>query len=171
MIIQPMDRKRAQEIVCWRYQPPYSLYNIEASEEALTELLDGSYYQVVDVQGQLMGYYCFGQTARVPAGHSHGVYREIRALDIGLGMRPDLTGKGHGTLFFKKGLEFAIKTFNPREFRLTVAVFNQRAIRVYERLGFKIKDRFTRQDKTGTLEFITMTMTPGPQLLDSFKGE
>ncbi|WP_442871699.1 GNAT family N-acetyltransferase [Anaerocolumna sp. MB42-C2] len=58
-------------------------------------------------------------------------------LDIGLGMKPILCGKGYGYSFVKSGLDFAQGNFNIKQIRLTVAAFNTRAIRIYEKIGFQ----------------------------------
>jgi len=39
-------------------------------------------------------------------------------------------------------MDFAINTFAPQALRLTVAVFNQRALRLYQDLGFEGTTRF-----------------------------
>jgi [ribosomal protein S18]-alanine N-acetyltransferase len=59
------------------------------------------------------------------------VYEE-KLLDIGLGMRPDQTGKGFGYVFFS----FILSHINEQCVRLTVASFNTRAIHLYQKLGF-----------------------------------
>ncbi|PFU36485.1 GNAT family N-acetyltransferase, partial [Bacillus cereus] len=58
-------------------------------------------------------------------------------IDIGLGMKPDLTGKGMGEMFFQAGIAFAAKEFNSKMFRLSVATFNTRAITLYKNIGFQ----------------------------------
>ena len=83
-----------------------------------------------------------GRTRRSPAGRRLGLYEVEPALDVGLGMRPDLTGRGLGEEFVHAGLRFARETYSPPAFRLTVATFNQRAIRVYERAGFETVETF-----------------------------
>ena len=52
---------------------------------------------------------------------------------------------------------FARETFAPAAFRLDVATFNQRAIRVYERAGFVPGRRFMRYTRLGQHEFMEMT--------------
>ena len=101
-----------------------------------------AYHSVYDERGDLTGYFCFGEDAQVAAGKRLGLYEVEPALDVGLGMRPDLTGRGLGEEYVHAGLQFARETYSPPAFRLTVATFNQRAIRVYERAGFEIVERF-----------------------------
>lgn len=58
-------------------------------------------------------------------------------MDIGLGMKPELTGKGLGKMFFQAGIAFAVKECKPKTFRLSVATFNTRAITLYKHIGFQ----------------------------------
>src|ERR671920_1320993 len=101
-----------------------------------------SYHSVCDERGVLTGYFCFGEDAQVASGRRLGVYKVEPALDVGLGMSPDLTGSGLGEEFVHAGLRFARETYSPPAFRLTVAAFNHRAIRVYERAGFETVETF-----------------------------
>ena len=57
--------------------------------------------------------------------------------EIGLGLRPALTGRGLGAASLEAGLRFAADRFGARGFALAVAAFNRRAITVYERAGFQ----------------------------------
>jgi len=57
-------------------------------------------------------------------------------VEIGVGLRPDLTGRGLGLPFVRAGLELARRRCHPQTFSLYVATFNRRAITVYERAGF-----------------------------------
>ncbi|SDJ76414.1 GNAT family N-acetyltransferase [Sediminibacillus albus] len=151
VIIEPMKEKDAMEISTWKYEEPYDLYSNDGSNSLLQELLDGSYYSA-SIQHSLIGYFCFGKSAQVPAGAEAGFYQE-EALDIGLGLRPNLTGKGFGASFLKKGIDFAVDTRLPQKIRLTVAAFNQRAITVYQRHGFESTSAFM----SNNIEFIIMT--------------
>jgi ribosomal-protein-alanine N-acetyltransferase len=77
-------------------------------------------------------------------------------VDIGLGLRPDLTGRGLGLPFVLAGLEFARERFAPEGFRLTVAAFNERAILIYERAGFRGIETFTHRTNGGEHPFVLM---------------
>ena len=114
------------------------------------------YHSVYDEDGDLAGYFCFGDDARVPAGRRLGIYDREPALDVGLGMRPDLTGLGLGAEFVLAGLRFARDAYSPAAFRLTVAASNLRAVRVYERVGFEAVEAFGARTPEGGREWLLM---------------
>ena len=93
---------------------------------------------------------CFGPDAQVPGGDY-----EAAALDIGLGLRPDLTGQGRGLHYASAVCDFARNTLAPAEFRVTVARFNRRARRVWENAGFVRVQTFERQPDG--LPFVVLT--------------
>ena len=64
--VGPLSEAYAREIACWQAPGAYAIYSLQPSEELLAELLDGSYYACLDGAGTLMGYFCFGQSARIP---------------------------------------------------------------------------------------------------------
>lgn len=156
IFINKMDEESAREISNWRYETPYSIYSMDGSVECVKELLDGSYYLVKDEKNEITGFYCFGQAAQVPAGNNYDAYVKKDFVDIGLGMRPDLCGKGKGYEFVSKEIEFAKALFNVVKLRLTVAGFNERAARVYEKAGFKQVMDFNRTNEKGITKFIVM---------------
>jgi [ribosomal protein S18]-alanine N-acetyltransferase len=140
--LKPITPSDARAISHWRYEEPYSIYDGDpTSVDALLQPRF-AYHSVYDARGELTGYFCFGEDAQVAAGKRLGVYEVEPALDVGLGMRPDLTGRGLGEEFVHAGLRFAREVYSPPAFRLTVAAFNRRAIRVYERAGFETVETF-----------------------------
>jgi len=78
-------------------------------------------------------------------------------LDYGLGLRPDLVGRGLGLDFFRAGLEFARERYRPRLIRLHVAAFNERAIKVYERAGFARERIYMHTTAGREWEFLEMS--------------
>lgn len=149
--IVPMTKEFATEILSWKYPSPYDLYNNEFSAAAFSELMEGSYQGVVNDFNDLTGFFCTGDTAKVPAGIPLGVYEEL-AVDFGLGMRPDLTGNGFGKIFLGVVLDEINLNFPSMKLRLTVASFNKRAISVYKSMGFEIENQFKSNKRT----FLTM---------------
>ena len=112
-------------------------------------MLSGSYFAARDEAGRLAGFFCFGGAATVPPLAALGAYDEPpaeterrkpavdRTVDMGLGLHPDRTGRGLGQGFVALGMRHARAVFGPVDLRLTVASFNLRAIRAYERAGFE----------------------------------
>ena len=74
------------------------------------------------------------------------------SIDMGLGMNPNFVGKGNGFEFCSFILRYIEKNYKGTPIRLTAAKFNERAIHLYESLGFIKKDGF----RTDVAEFMTM---------------
>jgi ribosomal-protein-alanine N-acetyltransferase len=62
--------------------------------------------------------------------------------------------------FVQSGLNFAMNNFSPARFRITVATFNERAIRVYERTGFNHGEIFPSETPNGEADFLLMMTDP-----------
>jgi [ribosomal protein S18]-alanine N-acetyltransferase len=148
-VFRPMSDQEAREISGWSYDPPYDFYDATSDPDDLAELLDperrreGSYYAAFDERGSLVGFFQFKRDGRI--------------IEVGLGLRPDLTGRKLGLGFMLAGLEFARRHFSPTGFRLTVATFNERAILVYERAGFRRREVFMHHTNGGDHPFLMMT--------------
>lgn len=141
--ISPLPPENARRMIYWHYDPPYDLYDL--APEHLPGLLNPAYryHQVLDRSGELTGFCCFGEDARVPGGeYNKG---EPGVLDIGVGLKPELTGQGLGNDFVRAVLNFAENTYQPENFRVTVANFNQRSLKTFQSLGFSITHHFTRE--------------------------
>lgn len=134
-----MTDEEAQEIAGRRYVPPYDFYDSVSDPDDLAELLDphrrgDDYFSAFDEEGALVEFFEFKRDGKV--------------VEVGLGLRVDLTGKGLGHGFLVAGLEFARRSFSPEVFRLSVATFNERAIKVYEGVGF-VQGRIYRHETNG----------------------
>src|ERR1700759_4424081 len=87
-----MTQADAVEVSGWRYPPPYDFYDATADAGDLAELLHpelrgGSYLAAVDSSGAVVGF------AQLVADRA--------SVDVGLGLRPDLTGQGLGAGFLE----------------------------------------------------------------------
>jgi len=146
-VIRPMCRADAREIVSWHYEPPYDFYDFTADPEDLAALLNPenwgvSYFSVYGMDSFLIGFFEFND--------------RNDAVEVGLGLRPDLTGKRLGVPFVRAGLDFAAMQFRSSRFRLKVATFNERAIRVYEKLGFHPCRTFDHETNGARYRFVEM---------------
>jgi ribosomal-protein-alanine N-acetyltransferase len=148
--IRQMREAEAQEVAAWRYDAPYSFYDADADAGDLALLLsaehrEGRYFSAL-ADGELVGFFGFGTDGG--------------DVVVGLGLRPDLTGRGLGLEFVEAGLDFARGRFEPSRFRLSVATFNERAIRVYERAGFVPLRRYDHETNGGVYPFLDMARDP-----------
>ena len=157
--IKQMNYDDAKQISKWIYEEPYSIYSMDGSDTCIAELLNGFYFSAFDDKNNLLGYYCFGESAQVPVGKQFGVYDNKAVIDIGLGIKPNSCGKGLGFDFLGDGLTFARKQLSTKGFRLTVATFNKRAIKIYENVGFRRVNSFKRISDTKEMEFYVLILS------------
>jgi RimJ/RimL family protein N-acetyltransferase len=128
--IEPARPEDFVELATWRYETPYDFYNGDQDPVKNPE----RFFIARDDAGEVVGFYYFEP--------------KDDALEYGLGLRPELTGRG---------LEFGRKRYMPPHVRLFVAAFNARAIKVYERAGFRETGRHTRTfARWGDVEFVNM---------------
>ena len=143
MEIEHATAEDLAELAAWRYAPPYDFYDGDQDEPVNPE----RFFSVRDEAAAMIGFYYYEPNGDV--------------LDYGLGLRPDLVGRRLGPDFFRAGLQFARERYRPRLIRLHVAAFNERAIKVYERAGFREVGRHMRTfERWGEVEFITMDEQP-----------
>jgi RimJ/RimL family protein N-acetyltransferase len=153
----PMAAEDVHQIMTWRYEGPYSVYNWQEKDDP-AELLDrrSPYFAVRDERGELIGFFTYGSSAYVWGSGEPHLYSEGKTITIGLGLRPDLTGRGLGLAFVEAGLDFAREHFAPERFRLYVLSFNERAIRIYKRAGFERAGVYVQHNPSGDREFLEM---------------
>jgi ribosomal-protein-alanine N-acetyltransferase len=134
--IVPMTALYAADIATWRYPPPYDCYDMTDVDPGFLVDPESGFFALTE-DDALIGFRSFGPAGQVPGGSY-----DSSALDTGGGLRPELTGQGLGRRAISAGLEFGLERFSPAAFRITVAEFNARALRVVETLGFSATDRF-----------------------------
>jgi ribosomal-protein-alanine N-acetyltransferase len=143
-----LSQEEAEAVAEWHYPEPYSFYDWTADADDLRELLEPAlrgeaYWAARDGNGELVGHFSFKP--------------KDKTVEIGLGLRPDLTGQGLGAAFLDAGLEFARMRFAPERFVLAVATFNERAIKVYERAGFARDRAYMHTTAGAEWEFVEMS--------------
>ncbi|KXA68031.1 GNAT family N-acetyltransferase [Cutibacterium avidum] len=147
----PMDVSTAREIADdWKYPEPYDFYDMTADpedyQEFVTPELWPEFFLQVRQEGQLIGFL------------SGSVVEGGGGVEIGLGMRPDLTGRGLGRNLMRCNLEWIHQECPGVEIRLSIASFNQRGIKVYEASGFKVIRHFTQVTNGGEYDFVEMKL-------------
>ena len=146
MRIEPLTEAHGEEISGWQYEFPYEWYDT-SNDPRKVELFAHpqkreSLRAVLDDDDELVGFFNF--------------VREGDEVRVGLGMRPDLTGRGLAQPFIQAGLDYASLEWRPRRFRLWVASWNERALRAYRRAGFREvrphdESRFVEMEREGLL--------------------
>jgi RimJ/RimL family protein N-acetyltransferase len=145
LTIEPASAETFADMAVWRYEAPYDFYDGDQDPPLNPE----RYFAAVGDDGALVGFYYFEDRGNV--------------LEIGLGLRPELTGRGLGGEFLRKGLEFGRSQYQPGQVVLNVAAFNGRAIEVYRRAGFRETGRHMRTfARWGDVEFVEMEEGSGP---------
>jgi len=146
----PLQPEDVERVITWRYPHPYQIYSL-TPEDRITLLNPAYRYHGVRAEGLgLVGICCFGDDARVEGGeYGQG---EPEVLDVGIGLRPDLTGSGLGRGFVSQVLRYGARQYRPRWFRATIAAFNHRSRRTFQGLGFQEEGRFMRFE--GELRFV-----------------
>jgi ribosomal-protein-alanine N-acetyltransferase len=148
--VMTMTENQGQAICGWRYAPPYDIYNWPSWQELTErqeEFADPSlrvkqYAALIDDQGELCGFAQY--------------FPLVGVTRIGLGMRPDLCGKGNGSSFVKAIVEEARRRKPDDEIDLEVLAWNERARKSYERAGFSVTDQYERLTPKGTALFYCM---------------
>jgi [ribosomal protein S18]-alanine N-acetyltransferase len=148
--LRPMRWQDARRITRWRYPTPYTIYDLHTAEMRLVIYLHPLW--------RLAGVADFA-AARDERDELVGMFQYMRhgsEIEIGLALRPDLTGQGLGLDFVRAGLAYGARRFRPAAFRLDVALFNERARRVYERAGFRALRTFPKRLGGETFEVLEM---------------
>lgn len=150
MKIEPMDEQRAFEYIKWQYDEPYVFYNIPLSgvEETIAEVKGDNgidFYSVLDDNNTLFGMYEYS--------FDKGI------MNIGLGIRPDLCGRGNGRTFVRDCISYGRKKYAYIGLiRLMVVDFNVRAIHLYHAMGFVETKRVNRLSYGVPVTFIVMEL-------------
>ena len=149
MTIKKMEQSEALEIADrWKYDGEYAFYDMTADPEDYEEIVTpekrgNRYFSVFDGD-ELTGFFC--------------VEQEGADVEIGLGLRPDLTGRGRGGAFLEEILRFVRENYSFEKIELDVASFNQRAVKVYERAGFVKTGTAKVSTNGGVYDFTTMEL-------------
>jgi ribosomal-protein-alanine N-acetyltransferase len=149
-IFVPMNAEYANDIVSnWHYDDIYSFYDMAADEDGLRIFMDTENWQntiraVLNENQELAGWASF-----------HSGNGEFW---LSSGLRPDLIGRRLGKGFILACVRHAISKYQlvKRSIKLAVALFNQRAIKVYQRAGFVETNKVSRDTHIGQVEFIEM---------------
>lgn len=143
-IFKVMNQSEAELIANhWHYEQPYDFYDMVNDKEDYEELVNPdmrSHYFSVYQGNDLFAFFTYSIDGHI--------------VNIGLGINPLYVSKGYGAQFVQACIVFVNQPLLPVS--LSVASFNQRAIRVYETCGIKQVKHFKQQTNGGVFDFIQM---------------
>ncbi len=138
ILVRPLVDADRAAIARWRYPGSLSIYD---PGEGAMAMDDDAFFALARPGGGLLGYGTLGSEAQVPGG-SYPV--DAAVTDVGIGLRPDLVGRGLGSLALHVVFEEAARRCSPSRLRATVADANARVVALVTRLGFERRHAFVR---------------------------
>lgn len=137
-----LSEEDARQICTWKYDNEYSIYNLSDWEIvkknvwdlAIKEKREKEYISVI-FDNELIAY---GRISE----------KEDIAL-IGIGIKPELCGKGHGKNIMELLVQESEKRYIKHTIALEVRSFNKRALSCYKKVGIKVKDRYIKKTSNG----------------------
>lgn len=175
LVLTEMTEGAARSIASWTYGGEYAMYDFDGSREELEDVMNGLHFPLYAAEGfdrnvrsiitDPVGFVAIGPAAQIRSKASETLYAKSAATDIAVGLRPDLCGKGEGLGLRLTGIavNFVMQEFPDDGVRLSVAENNKRAIKVYEKAGFKKTGAFSAKmilasGKTKTVRFMLMEL-------------
>lgn len=129
--IDKLSLSQAKELSEWKYEDEYSIYNYPdwdimiRDKWAITDVIvRNNEFRGVFIDNQLIGYF--------------RLFTCKDKLFIGLGMKPSFCGQGNGYKFMHSILKYYLCVYPDKILNLKVRTFNERAIKLYKKLGFRI---------------------------------
>ena len=114
----------------WHYDGQYAFYDMKNDREDYDEIVSpklrkNNYFQVLDKNDNLVAFFCLDPDKE-----------KREQVEIGLGLAPNLTGRGLGSEFMSVIENYVKNNYDYQVIILAVADFNLRAIKVYQTAGY-----------------------------------
>ncbi len=145
-----LTQRNAEEIADHlHYNDDYPFYDMENDREDYEEIISPKqrrdrYFQILNAAGNLVAFFCIESEDAVRA-------------EVGLEMVPALMGKGLGSELMRVIEEYVKRHTDFKTIILSVASFNQRALKVYQRAGFERVGVENEESNGGVFEFIKLS--------------
>jgi ribosomal-protein-alanine N-acetyltransferase len=143
-----VTNKDVEDILTWKYEDEYSFYDNSIQKEKIDWIKglpeEDKAFSIYNEHKELVGNCSF--------------YYIEEFFCVGVQMKPHITGKGFGTEFVDSIINFGKQKYNLSHIDLTVAKFNKRAIKIYEKLGFKVVEEFVNTIRGGDYDFVAMRL-------------
>lgn len=148
--LHSLTENHGKEISHWKREGIYSVYNLPDWETmkrsgfglTIKEKREKEFMAVVDESSSFCGF--------VRLRENEG------KVVIAVGLKPELCGKGFGSQVMGLLIDECIKRFANMPIKLEVRSFNKRAIKCYEKVGFKEVRTYIRNTLSGEDEYLQM---------------
>lgn len=160
LLRRAFSEEEAGSVASWSYPPPFDLYNLppQGHQLLLARSADGEgYYPALGQDGTVVAFAVFGAEARV-----RGQEAVNGTLDLGLGVRPDLTSQGLGSNLLAQVVALGRTLFSPQIIRAAVAKFNTRSLDLCRKYGFHSVRDFAGPDGRSFTEVLLPLHPPAP---------
>ena len=148
--IKNMNEEILKEIISWEYEGEYSEYNMDSLENlkakgaSITKPENSNNYLCYFKKGELVGY-------------TNTMLKKNGNIFIGIGLAPKYCGKGLGNSILKNSVVNAKNMYPNSKIVLQVRSWNKRAIKCYEKIGFRLLKKEIIKDHNGIpTEFVFM---------------
>lgn len=126
--VSELSIEDGMDFAMWQTPGPWTV-----SDSLEPPAVDEGYWAIRDSTGQLVGYCCFGEAARVP-----GIEADPVMLDVVYGIRPNLVGHGLSNELARVVTARATEVAAGRRLRTILATWNEVGRRSAEHSGFKV---------------------------------
>lgn len=145
-----MTNEYAKEIQSWVYDGEYAVYNMPSYDEMIAKN-----YALVNPQ-KANNFLCYKINNELVAFVKLNL-KENNVVYLGIGLKPNLTGKGLGKKVLMAGIEQTLLRYPNSKLMLEVRSWNKRAVNCYKAVGFKEVETKTITDHFGNIaEFVIM---------------
>ncbi len=150
LLLTDFTEQDAMTVCNWVYEDEYSVYNSPSwntVKEQRWGMADekkrnSQFRKIVDQHNNYIGYFRF--------------YPVDNKVMLGLGMNPKFCGRHLGPVFVYSIIKYIEVVYHDMPIELEVRSFNQRAVKCYERCGFKMRGKRYKETPIGNDEFIIM---------------
>lgn len=145
-----MNEYYANLICDWHYEGEYEVYNMPSFEEAKKLK-----YAIANPD-KYSNFLCYGIDENL-AGFIKLNLKDNNIIHVGIGLKPNLTGKGLGKKILSLGVDYIRKNYPNHKIMLEVRSWNQRAIGCYSGVGFEYVETVSQIDRMGNkADFVIM---------------
>lgn len=148
-----MNNNILKEIVTWKYDGEYSEYNIDSYQELKkrgASILNPS---------NVKNYLCYINEKNELVGYTNMCKKSNGEVFLGIGLAPKYCGMGLGSEILKKSVKVLMENHPNSIIKLQVRSWNERAIKCYEKSGFKYIKKEKMKDHNGIeTEFVFMEL-------------